>query len=204
MTINYDKFISRDPTGMTIHRPSADEILEEYLRKYPDETTALNPLRQQLAEEPDTILLRWNMRGHITTSMFVLNHERTHALLIHHKHHGIWLQPGGHYESETLTDSLASSALREVEEETGVTAKLLTGCPLDVDTHSISARPEKNEGAHFHHDFVFLGIAPIDASLVHQEEEVHGVRWVPFEELMEFDGRRMKRMTAKAIAIISG
>lgn len=170
----------------------------QYLQRYPGEELALHTLVRQI-EEDEGILERHNMRGHITTSAFVLNHERTLALMIHHNHHNLWLQPGGHYEG---TDSLQASALREVEEETGVRfVTLIDTIPIDIDTHPISARPAKGEGEHFHHDFLYLGVAPQKVSLSPQLEEVGGVQWLSLDEL-EGIHSRMSRIVPKVRARI--
>lgn len=170
-----------------------------YLRAYPDDLARTQPVIDQLAADGENILLRSNMTGHITTSMFVLSHDMRSGLVIAHKHIGLWLQPGGHYEPG---ETLFGSAAREVEEETGVVGfSFLQPFPLDIDTHSIPARPAKNEGVHRHHDFVYLGWAPADATLIAQEEEVDGVKWVALEELAQSHSR-MQTLARKAISYI--
>lgn len=142
-------------------------------------------LRTQLQEEGELAFLRSNMRGHVTSSMMVVRLDTMECLLINHLHHQLWLAPGGHYEK----GSLLESALREVEEETGVTdVEPIIGHPIHIDTHPITARPAKNEGEHFHSDYLFGGIARGSTDLIPQEEEVAEADWKSLEEVAQWQG----------------
>lgn len=109
------------------------------------------------------------------------------------------MQPGGHVEPDSA--SLFESALREVEEETGLplaeTQALLDGRPLDVDTHAIAARPAKGEGAHRHHDFLFAVVATRPFEPRPQLEEVDGVQWLRIEDFLAIPGPRMRHLVPK-------
>lgn len=73
----------------------------------------------------------------------MLNPAGTKILLIDHVALNRWLTPGGHYEGGALLES----AMREVEEESGVTNAVLHpwlathGIPLDIDSHDIPQNP---------------------------------------------------------------
>lgn len=110
--------------------------------------------------------------GHVTGSAWVVNPERTHALLVHHRRLGRWLQPGGHCDGNP--DVLAT-ALREVLEETGIEARPMSEAVFDVDVHDIPARGA--EPAHVHYDIRFLAEAPLSAVPVVSPES-RDVRWV--------------------------
>lgn len=169
--------------------------LSSYIAQHSDEKADLAALLAQISEEPDTILNRSNMRGHITTSILVVDESGTHGLVIEHLQFKRWLQPGGHYDGDV---SLQASALREAMEETGVTdVRILSDIPLDIDTHVIGARPAKGEGEHLHHDFCYLGQAP-RMDLTAQESEVSGARWVALTELARTQDR-LGRMSRKGI-----
>ncbi len=147
-------------------------------------------LLRQLEEEPEGILLRSTMRGHITTSALIVNRPRTKILLINHKTLEKWLQPGGHYEGDDL---LSGSAWREAVEETGV--KLIQTydiCPFDIDTHAIPANLKKNEGDHFHHDLVYLAVGE-EEETTPQLTEVHSARWIALDEARKINWR-LERM----------
>lgn len=170
---------------------SARRQVSLYRRENRDED--LRQLVDQLTRDDTAILDRSNMNGHITTSGLVINPEATKVLMINHKALGRWLQPGGHYEGEL---PLALSALREVREETGSHPfRIFDDIPLDIDTHAIPENPVKQEGDHYHHDFVYLMIAHEDAPSA-QEQEVSEARWVDLDEASQTNPR-MARMIDK-------
>lgn len=121
------------------------------------------------------------LAGHVTGSAWVVNPERTHALLVHHRRLDRWLQPGGHCDGDP--DVLAT-ALREVLEETGIEARPVTPAVFDVDAHDIPARG--SEPAHVHYDIRFLAEAPLSREPVVSPES-REVRWVRLEEIADLD-----------------
>jgi len=153
-------------------------------------------LARQLASGED-LFARSNMTGHVTASAAVLNEDGGKILLIEHVFLQRRLVPGGHYEAP---GGLLDSALREVREETGAYAvaphpwTLRHGVPLDVDSHPIPANPNKGEGAHWHHDFMFLAVAQENDVLTAQLEEVHGAAWHPLSVLAALDDARLRRV----------
>lgn len=157
------------------------QIVEEYLKIFPDEKDGLKRLLQQLADK-EKLNDRRNFRGHITGSAIVLSPDKKKILLIHHKHQGRWQQPGGHWESDEEQNPLEVAA-REAEEETKVRLDYNLPVtpknqliPLEIDSHPIPARPEKDEPPHWHHDFRYVFIAQ-DERLHHRPEEVFDARW---------------------------
>ena len=140
------------------------------------------------------------MTGHITTSALVLDFAADKVLLIHHKLYDKWLQPGGHFEEDC--NSIWESALREAVEETSVSdARLhlwnISNIPFDIDTHDIAAQAKKNEGDHFHHDFIYLFTADSTLPLTPQQEEVFGAKWIDVSELGMLPHKRFARILAK-------
>jgi 8-oxo-dGTP pyrophosphatase MutT (NUDIX family) len=182
----------------------ARAAVERYATRFPDEADAVAALRAQLRGD-DGILERSNMRGHVTTSALVLDPTLTEALVIHHRVFDVWLQPGGHYEPP---GSLWESACREVREETGLDcmqpfASTTDDALFDIDTHPIPARAAKAEGAHRHHDFAYLAIAPRAFVPAPQVEEVHDVRWASLASLTHASNARLRRLAAKATAVVA-
>lgn len=91
--------------------------------------------------------------GHFTASAFVLAPSLDRLLLILHSKLNRWLQPGGHVDP--LDASLATAALREVQEETGLSAvEFLVEDPFDLDVHVIPRLGGVPE--HLHFDVRFL------------------------------------------------
>lgn len=174
------------------------EEVDAYLGWHPQEQQRLCALRDQLGANADPFV-RSNMVGHITSSVLVFDAGLQHVLLIHHKVYATWMQPGGHVEPDS--SSLLDSGLREVEEETGLPGAdvepLLQGRVLDIDTHAIAARPDKGEGAHQHHDFIYLAVARRPFVPQPQLEEVNDVAWLPIEDFLAIPGQRMQHLVPK-------
>lgn len=171
------------------------EVLTSYLKVFPHEKEELTLLASQIADNDEGLTSRKNMRGHVCCSGLVLNEAQDKILFIHHKAMDFWMQPGGHFDATDT--SLLDAAEREVREETGLTGlqlhpwHLVRAVPFDIHTHAIGARPEKNEGDHFHHDHVFLLIAK-DSATTLQAEEINDARWIPLKELSNYPGLRLR------------
>jgi 8-oxo-dGTP pyrophosphatase MutT (NUDIX family) len=132
-------------------------------------------------EVPDAMFLRKNMEGHITASGFVLTPNHSETLIIGHKGLDKWLQPGGHVDDDD--SAIWHAARREIYEETGLTDIALAPWhaehqfePIDVDTHPIPQRPAKQEGAHWHHDCLYVFVAP-KITIRMQADELSAACW---------------------------
>ena len=185
-------------------RNEASIALSLYLQRFPGEQAAMTALADQLATDPLDVFDRKNMRGHITTSAFVIDVAASKMLLIHHKLYDRWLQPGGHFDGGEL---LWQSALREVAEETGALQAQLhvwsgaVACPFDIDTHDIGPQPKKEEGAHFHHDYVYLVEVDSALPLTPQTSEVFDAKWESLALLDSLPWPRFVRIAAKLRAL---
>lgn len=192
----------------------ANDALRAYLgQRFPDEGARLQALTQQLFDAAGDIFCRSNMRGHITTSALLVDADAGQVLLIHHKTLDRWLQPGGHFEASDAVDPLLASAMREAAEETGVSelrphpqwlaADSGLALPFDIDSHPIPANPRKQEGAHWHHDYVYLLLADSAQGLNPQIAEVHAAAWVPLAHLATLPDARM-RLLGEKLAVLLG
>lgn len=137
--------------------------------------------------------------GHVTGSAWVINRERTHTLMVHHRRLGKWLQPGGHAEDET--DALAV-AVREAEEETGLRVRPISTAIFDVDAHDIPAR--KQEPAHVHYDIRYMVEADMTSRVVVSPES-RAVEWVRLSRVAAMNtDESVLRMVRKTIAMSLG
>lgn len=176
-------------------RAHARAELQKYADHFAAEASGLQAIADLLADTSAEPFSRGHMQGHITTSGLVYDA----AALVHHRTLRRWLQPGGHHEG---LDRLDASAAREVEEETGVhvrgpQAQGRAALLIDIDSHAIPANPAKGEGAHVHHDFLYLFTGDATAPLSPQWDEVRGVRWVARASLLSLPSARFERLVRK-------
>ena len=136
-----------------------------------------------------------NELGQITASCWVVNQDRTKALMTHHKKLNRWLQIGGHLEAED--NSIVDSCIRELKEESGLTQfKLLQEKFFDLDVHGI---PESKKGipAHIHYDIRMLFEANEQESIQFDKEESNSIVWMNISEIEKFDEESINRMIRK-------
>ena len=136
---------------------------------------------------------RTNEYGHITSSSWLLSNDLSRVLLTHHRKLNKWLQPGGHCDGES---DVVKSALREAEEESGITGwELLDEEIFDLDVHVIPAR--KSDPEHFHFDVRFLFKATENEDYIVSEES-HDLAWVALDEMDKYTQEEsMRRMVQK-------
>ena len=89
----------------------------------------------------------------------------------------IWGFPKGHHEGD---ETPKETALREIEEETGITQINLLDMPLIREEYGITRDGEKvNKINEYYIGFVK------DKNVVLKEDEISNYKWVPFEEALE-------------------
>jgi len=124
---------------------------------------------------------------HVTGSAWVVNPARSHALLLHHRKHDQWFQPGGHADGDA---DILRVALRETAEETGLDPSqvaLLGPGLFDVDIHTIPAGPAGPR--HRHIDIRFL-VEIDDRLAIPGNDESHQVLWVPLHQVARYNNNR--------------
>ena len=108
------------------------------------------------ASHPD-VYQRTHPPGHFTASAWLVSQDGARVLLTHHKKLGRWLQLGGHADGDS---DLANVALREAEEESGLSGLTIIPEIFDLDAHDIPARgtvgAPNYEPAHIHWDVRFV------------------------------------------------
>jgi len=113
--------------------------------------------------------------------------DRCRVLLLHHRKHDQWFQPGGHADGDA---DILRVALRETSEETGLDPshiRLVSGEVFDVDIHTIQASVRGPR--HQHIDIRFL-VEMDDDLPIPGNDESHDILWVPLAQVPRFNNNR--------------
>jgi 8-oxo-dGTP pyrophosphatase MutT (NUDIX family) len=147
---------------------------------------------QQFVSDNGQCFERTLKEGHITGSSWIVDTQRTHVLLTHHKKLNKWFQLGGHADGDTDVHAVA---LKEAKEESGLEqVKTLSHQIFDIDIHLV---PD-NESGHYHYDVRFIFEADRSAPLIISNES-HDLSWVELSKIQDFvTGRSVLRMVEKA------
>lgn len=168
-------------------------LLEEvanYIDLYTNEADPQRVLK--FLQEESNLFGRDSKAGHITCSSWVLDYERTHALLVYHRHLNRWIQPGGHIEPY---ETPQQGALREAMEESGISGlKLLDQRLFHINIMNFPAG--KDGPSHLHFDLRYLIQAPKEA-ILSAPKEVGGAKWIPLNRLEEYSEEETILMMAK-------
>lgn len=156
---------------------AARALLESYSPRDAAQLAVRERILDWIGRYPEDAHQRSRLEGHLTASALVVNHERTHALLTHHKKLDRWLQLGGHCDGDA---NLVRVALREAIEESGIADLTIDPEPIDLDIHPIPARA--NEPEHLHLDVRFVVFAEPGARAAVSDES-HALAWVSPAEL---------------------
>lgn len=149
----------------------ATQTLSRWQPGDPGQQALLQAFLGFLAGRPDACA-RSCVPGHLTASAVVLSHDRTQVLLTLHPRVGRWVQLGGHCEEGDA--GLASAALREATEESGISDLEIDPQPLHLDVHPITCSlglPTR------HFDVRFLLRAPAGATPVRSSESLDLAWW---------------------------
>ena len=159
-------------------------MLKEQIEKYMPFDEVEQKDKEQFLEfinSFDDVLTRNNIFGHFTASAFVVNKDRTKMVVVYHIINDGWAYPGGHADG---IDDLLSVAVREVEEETGLKAKVLDKNIFAINSNPVIGHVKRGKyvSSHIHFDCVYIMEADDKIPLVYREDESKGVKWVDFED----------------------
>ena len=155
---------------------------------------------RHLEEHPDG-LHRSCPGAHVTAGAVILSGDHERVLLTLHAKARRWFHMGGHCEGADRT--LAGAALREAEEESGVTGLELHPDPVHLDRHAVPFCGD--HGSVDHLDVRFVAVAPAGAEHAVSEESLD-VRWWPVDalpdttDLVELVAAARNRATARPAA----
>jgi len=139
--------MSLNPESVAVLDAELRAQLAAYARRQPAHA-ALAAEFSTLLDDPENPFRRERLAGHFTGSAWLVSADGQRVLLTHHRKLDRWLQLGGHADGER---DLAQVALKEAEEESGLTALVLEDGELfDIDKHWIPER--KDVPGHWHYD----------------------------------------------------
>jgi 8-oxo-dGTP pyrophosphatase MutT (NUDIX family) len=153
----------------------------------------------------DDILTRKNELIHMTSSAFVVNKDKSKALMVHHNIYNSWSWTGGHADGES---DLLFVAIKEAKEETGIG----NVSPVSEDILSLDIIPVlghikrgKYVSPHLHISAAYLLEADESDYLAIKADENSDVKWVPIEDI-EYcsDEPHMKKIYRKIISKVNG
>ncbi|MFF7201520.1 NUDIX hydrolase [Streptomyces sp. NPDC008141] len=163
------------------------------LKSYEDQEELRGLYLDHLDTHPDGM---WKacQAGHVTASALVVDPESERVLLTLHKKLGMWLQMGGHCEPGDTT--LASAALREATEESGIDGlTLLPGGPVRLDRHAIPSP------CNWHLDVQYAALAPAGAVEAISDESLD-LRWFAYAEVPDVADESVVRLVERTRAAL--
>lgn len=128
---------------------------------------------------------RENLIAHFTVSTWTVNKERTKTLMVYHNLYDSWSWVGGHADG---CENLASVAMRELEEETGVkNAKLVSEDIYSLEILTVEGHVKKGAyvPSHLHLNVTYLTEADEAEILVIKEDENKGVKWFTYQDALK-------------------
>jgi len=158
------------------HRQAFSAHLNRYAQAHPDEGEVAARFGEFLRSAP-TVFERTHAVGHFTGSAWLVSADGARVLLTHHRKLGRWLQLGGHADGDP---DLAGVALREAEEESGLTQLAVEPLPFDLDCHWIPERA--GESGHWHYDVRYVVRAGGSEAFAVSEESL-ALAWKPVAEI---------------------
>ena len=169
--------------------------LTRFRARNPGEAESAALFEGFLDSSPDTFE-RHHPPGHFTGSAWLVSADGQRVLLTHHRKLARWLQLGGHADGDA---DLARVALREAEEESGLTDLVVEADIFDLDRHAIPARGADPE--HWHYDVRFVVRATGSEAFAVSEESLE-LAWKPVAEIAADANadESMRRMAARWLA----
>ena len=167
-----------------------DAALADYAARWPGESAVVDEFRALLEDAHDPFV-RQREAGHFTGSAWLVDRRGERVLLTHHRKLDRWLQLGGHADGDR---DLAGVALKEAEEESGLTGLRVEPAIFDLDRHWIPARADVP--GHWHYDARYVVHAGDDENFVVSDES-HALAWREIAPIAHDADESMRRMAAK-------
>lgn len=167
-------------SGRALHA-DALATLRTWTGPVPEQEALRRRFVSHLESTPDG-MWRSSYPDHLTAGTIVLHHTGDRVLLNLHRKAGRWFAFGGHAEDGDPT--LASVALREAREESGIADLELHPEPLQLDLHVVPFCDPRGGVSHL--DVRYAALAAPGTQEVVSEESLD-VRWWPVDGLPELE-----------------
>jgi len=169
-----------------MHRQGLLNLLTQYRSRFMEEVAYVK-LAIEFVNQHEDVFDRQLLPAHVTGSAWVVSPDRERVLLLHHRKHAKWFQPGGHADGDADIERVA---LRECTEETGLDPEdihLIDPSIFDVDIHTIPTLSDAPQ--HEHIDIRF--IVEIDDRLrTPGNKESNAITWIPLHEVPRYNNSR--------------
>lgn len=173
---------------------SLREHLADYGRRWPDEEAVIAQFLA-LLDGPANPFVRERLEGHLTGGAWLVSGDGRRILMTHHRKLDRWLQLGGHADGDT---DMARVALKEAEEESGLSDLAVEGDIFDLDRHWIPER--KGVPGHWHYDVRYVVRAGGSEAYVVSEESLD-LAWRDITALAGDADVSISRMARKWLAM---
>ena len=178
------------------------EELEQYRPWNEQEERDRTELLRRLRSGED-LYTRDNSAGHLTASAWVVSPDRRQVLMAYHNIYDSWSWLGGHADGD---HDLLAVALREVREESGLTAvRPVSRSIYSVEILTVDGHEKRGAyvSSHLHLNVTYLLEADPTAPVRRKPDENRAVAWFGLEEAVAassepwFRERVYKKLNAK-------
>ena len=158
------------------------EQLERYEPYNEQEARDRALLLRALREEAD-VFTRENDRMHMTASAWVTNEAHDGVLMAYHNIYDSWAWLGGHADGER---DLLAVALREANEESGVTARPVSREIFSAEILGVPGHVKRGKyvSSHLHLNVTYLLEADENQALHEKPDENSAVRWFALPDVI--------------------
>lgn len=180
------------PPGNTPPRTAFEDIPSQRETLFCN-VLAYQPVNEQEAADKQVILnclktqpdcFDRSALAHMACSIWTVDPAKTKTLMVYHNIYDSWSWIGGHADGQC---DLAAVALRELEEETGVSDARLAPCGIySLEVLTVDGHVKRGEyvGSHLHLNVTYLAIASPSEPLRIKPDENSGVKWVALDEVV--------------------
>lgn len=157
----------------------------EVYRPYNEQEANDKVIMLQLLDSQSDIFSRENRFAHMTSSAWLVNKSRSKVIMVYHNIYHSWAWTGGHADGEK---DLLSVALREAEEETGVTSiSPVSDEIFSIETLTVDGHEKRGiyVPSHLHLNVTYLLEADEESFLRIKPDENSGVRWFYLDDAIQ-------------------